>query len=138
MGMSDKLVSKPTSADFTERLNPLLGPGEELMAHCQVIPGEGSGGGPGSIAASFSREGDVLVLSVSNVYLSFWDFGMLGDEQPSLTSQLPRQYVASFADSGEGAQGGLPVARMAFTDGSFVDWLLMSEPGPGFFTDSGF
>jgi len=137
MGMSSKLASKPTPADFTERLNPLLGPGEDLMAHCQVIPSARAHGGAGSIAASFSREGDVLVLSVSNVYLSFWDFGMLGDEQPSLTSQLPRQYVESFTDTGERAQGGLPVARMAFTDGSFVDWLLMSEPGPEFFVAAG-
>ena len=62
---------------------------------------------------------------------------MLGDEQPSLTSQLPRHYVASFADTGEPAQGGLPVARMVFTDGSSADWLMMSEPGPQFFVAAG-
>ncbi|GIG66527.1 hypothetical protein [Phytomonospora endophytica] len=133
MDVFDKIAGKAALAapDFTKRLTRLLA-GERLLAHCRVVPGVRQGG-EGSIAAAFSRDGDPLVLSVSDLYLTFWDFGATGEEEPSMTSQLPRRYVASFAGTGE--RDGDPVARMAFTDGSFLDWRLMT--GPGFLTDAG-
>lgn len=118
-----------TTTDFTDRLTRLLGPGETLLAHCLLVrDGEPVPAG-GAIAASFARFDAPLVLGVTNVYLSFWDFGPTGEEQPALRSQLPREYVASFADTGENA-------LMGFTDGSFVTWRLTG--GPGFFTEAGF
>ncbi|HEY1179422.1 MAG TPA: hypothetical protein VGF17_24970 [Phytomonospora sp.] len=125
-------MAQPTAAppDFTDRLTRLLGPGETLLAHCRVVPGASGGERRGSIAAAFARADAPLVLSVSDVYLSLWDFGTTGTEQPALASQLPRQYVASF--TGEDAS----VARMAFTDGSSVDWRLGC--GPEFLIAAGF
>lgn len=136
MGLSDKLVSQPTP-DLSERLARLLGPGETPLAHCRVgREAAPAAFGTGAIAASFTRAADPLVLSVSDVYLTFWDLGATGDEQPALACQLPREYVASFELTGEHAPG-VPVARMAFTDGSAVDWRLIDRTGREFFAAAG-
>lgn len=157
-----KSMFVPAQPDFAEELAKVLQPGETLLAHCRTIPSayerEGSGGsltaralapvvdgainavsgsrhvggGEGSIAEGLSRSADIMVLALSDARLSWWDFGMFGTDAPTLTQQLPRAYVASIADTGKRAQGGVPVARLTFADGSFFDYRLMSKPGPEF------
>lgn len=91
------------------------------------------GGEPGTIAHTLPREGVMHVLAFTTAGLSLWDFGMVGSEGPGTFVQfIARDKVAGVEDTGQRAQGGVPVARVAFVDGSFFDYRLFSKPGQEF------
>jgi len=91
------------------------------------------GGEEGTRAHSLPREGSLKVLALTTAGLSLWDFGPYGADAPGeLELRIPRAEVASIADTGERAQGGVPVARVTFADGSFFDYRLMNKPGAEF------
>src|SRR5690606_9778901 len=91
------------------------------------------GGDAGSIAARLPREADPLALVISERSLSLWNLGMMGTSlPPEHVATIPRAEIASFADTGKKAQGGVPVARIEFSDGSFFDYRLISKPGDDF------
>lgn len=93
------------------------------------------GGEEGTRAHTLSRDGAMKVLAFTTSGLSLWDFGAMGTGTPGdLEMTIPRNEIASFEDTGERAQGGVPVARVTFTDGSFFDYRLMSKPGDDFWS----
>ncbi len=72
---------------------------------------------------------------ISEQSLSMWDLGMTGNQLPAEhLVTIPRAQVASIVDTGKTAQGGVPVARLTFADGSFADQRLISKPGPEFWS----
>lgn len=91
------------------------------------------GGDEGSRARSLPTAAGPYTLVVSEQALSFWDLGLTGNQLPAEhVVSVPRAEVASFVDTGKTAQGGVPVARITFTDGSFADQRLVGKPGPDF------
>lgn len=93
----------------------MLPDGDRVLVHCQVIPsGFRRGGGGDGVDGRLVN----LVTSAGN---------QLRAEH---LVTVPRTQVASIVDTGTTAQGGVPVARIAFADGSFADQRLISKPGP--------
>lgn len=91
------------------------------------------GGADGTIATRLPREADPHMLVITERSMSLWDLGMMGNSLPAEhVATIPREAIASFSDTGQKAQGGVPVARVEFTDGSFFDYRLMSKPGDEF------
>lgn len=91
------------------------------------------GGADNGIARTLPRDGSLCVIAFSDQAFTIWDFGMYGiDPSPDLLVSVPRSDVRSLVDTGTTAQGGVPVARLTFTDGSFFDYRLVSKPGPEF------
>ncbi|MFI5428047.1 hypothetical protein [Aeromicrobium sp. UC242_57] len=91
------------------------------------------GGDEGSIAQGLPRESDLRVLVISEAAISLWDFGYTGTQLPAEhVVTVARKDVASFVDTGTKAQGGVPVARITFTDGSFFDYRLVNKPDTDF------
>jgi len=91
------------------------------------------GGEAGSIAQGLPREGELAVAAFTRTGLSLWNFGTYGSEvEGKHVLTIPRADVASVEDTGQRAQGGVPVARVTFADGSFFDYRLISKPGDEF------
>ncbi len=68
---------------------------------------------------------------ISEQSLSMWDLGLTGNQLPAEhIVTIPRAQVASIVDTGKTEQGGVPVARLTFADGSFADQRLISKPAP--------
>ncbi|WP_025158288.1 hypothetical protein [Leifsonia aquatica] len=92
------------------------------------------GGGDGSTAQQLSRDSDLLVLSLGEDALTWWDFGMAGNSvPPALKQRLARREVVAIEDTGKKAQGGVAVARFTFVDGSWADYRVM-QPSESFWT----
>ncbi len=90
-------------------------------------------GEPGTLAHTLPRDGSLSVLAFTRSGLSLWNFGPFGADSPGqLILSIERERIAAVEDTGQRAQGGVPVARVAFTDGSFFDYRLMSKPGQDF------
>jgi len=91
------------------------------------------GGAEDSIAQSLPRSADLHVLVLSDQGLSLWDFGMMvNSTPPDHIVSIPRASVESITDTGQKAQGGVTVARVTFTDGSFFDYRIMAKPDTEF------
>jgi len=91
------------------------------------------GGDADGIARTLPRTADLHVLVLADDGLSLWDFGMTGTSTPpDHVASVPRADVASIADTGKKAQGGVTVARVTFTDGSFFDYRVMERPDTAF------
>ncbi|MFJ9313537.1 hypothetical protein ACIRN4_05035 [Pimelobacter simplex] len=91
------------------------------------------GGDDGTVARDLPRAADLHVLVLSDRGLSLWDFGMTGTSTPpDHVASVPRASVASITDTGKKAQGGVAVARVSFTDGSFFDYRIMEKPDTAF------
>lgn len=147
--------------DVASEIGRLLPDGDRVLVHCQVIPsgfkhGGGGvdgrllnlvtsavetavsrsqhiGGEEGSTARSLPNEAGPYHLAISEQNLSMWDLGITGNQLPAEhLGTVPRSHVASIVDTGKTAQGGVPVARLTFADGSFTDQRLMSKRGPEF------
>jgi hypothetical protein len=89
------------------------------------------GGDEGSIARTLPREGGPYVLALSTQALTLWDFGMALRTVPGdRLVTVPRAQVTSVEDTGTTAQGGVPVARITFADGSYFDYRLVEKPSP--------
>ncbi|UAJ77856.1 hypothetical protein IT072_11140 [Leifsonia sp. ZF2019] len=92
------------------------------------------GGVEGSTAHQLSRASDVMVLSLGEDALTWWDFGMTANSvPPELTQRVDRTQVASIVDTGTKAQGGVPVVRFTFADGSWADYRVM-QPSETFWS----
>ncbi|MBM7517439.1 hypothetical protein [Nocardioides nitrophenolicus] len=91
------------------------------------------GGDDDGIARSLPRTADLHVLVLAEQGLSLWDFGMMANSTPpDPVASVPREAIASIADTGKKAQGGVTVARVSFTDGSFFDYRIMAKPDTEF------
>ncbi|MFC5678291.1 hypothetical protein [Aeromicrobium endophyticum] len=91
------------------------------------------GGGEGSIAHGLSRAADLRVFVIGTSSVSWWDFGYNGSQLPPEHGHIiARSDVVSFVDTGQTAQGGVPVARITFADDSFFDYRLMDKPDTDF------
>ena len=94
-----------------------------------------TGGEEGSTARTLPNEAGPYLMVISEQSLSMWDLGMTGNQLPAEhLVTIPRAQVASIVDTGKTAQGGVPVARLTFADGSFADQRLISKPGPEFWS----
>lgn len=112
--------------------NKLLGKAVEA-ASTAVSGARHVGGDDGTVAHGLPRAADLHVLVLSDRGLSLWDFGMTGTSTPpDPVASVPRASVASIADTGKKAQGGVTVARISFTDGSFFDYRIMERPDTAF------
>lgn len=97
-----------------------------------------TGGEEGSTARTLPNEAGPSLMVISEQSLSMWDLGMTGNRLPAEhLVTIPRAQVASIVDTGKTAQGGVPVARLTFADGSFADQRLISKPGPEFCSVAG-
>ena len=103
------------------------------MAADAVSKNRHMGGEEGTRAHSLPRDSALKVLALTTTGLSLWSFGPYGADTPGrFELSVPRAEVASVTDTGERAQGGVPVARVTFADGSFFDYRLMNKPGDEF------
>lgn len=94
-----------------------------------------TGGEEGSTARTLPNEAGPSLMVISEQSLSMWDLGLTGNQLPAEhLVTIPRAQVASIVDTGKTAQGGVPVARLTFADGSFADQRLISKPGPEFWS----
>lgn len=89
------------------------------------------GGAEGTIARSLPNTTDILVLALAEKTISLWSFGPSGRKtDPDLVARIPREQVASIADTGKRtARGHL---RLSFTDGSFFDEQTLKTPSDEF------
>ena len=89
------------------------------------------GGDEGSIARALPNTTDILVLALAEKTISLWSFGPSGRRtDPDLVARIPREQVASIADTGRRAARGH--VRLSFTDGSFFDEQTLKEPSDEF------
>lgn len=93
------------------------------------------GGDEGSAARRLPQQAGPHVLVLGSQSLTVWDLGLTMNQTPAeLLASVPRTEVAAFHDTGTTAQGGVPVARVSFRDGSFFDYRLVNKPGDEFWS----
>ncbi|MFC5678892.1 hypothetical protein [Aeromicrobium endophyticum] len=91
------------------------------------------GGDDGTIARSLPNTTDILVLALAEKSISLWSFGPTGRRtDPDLVARIPREQVASIADTGKRTVRGH--VRLSFTDGSFFDEQTLKAPSQEFWT----
>jgi hypothetical protein len=89
------------------------------------------GGDDGTIARSLPNTTDILVLALAEKAISLWSFGPSGRKtEPDLVARIPRDQVASIADTGKRTVRGH--IRLSFTDGSFFDEQTLKAPSDEF------
>lgn len=89
------------------------------------------GGDEGSISRSLPNTTDILVLALAETSVSLWSFGPSGRKtEPDLVARIPREQVASVADTGKRTARGH--VRLSFTDGSFFDEQTLKAPSDEF------
>lgn len=99
----------------------------------KVVKDRHVGGAEGSIGQSMPRSTDPVMLAVAEHSVSVWQFG-LGSRatSPDLVVRVPREQVASIADTGKrGARGHV---RLTFTDESFFDYQTLTAPSAQFWS----
>lgn len=105
------------------------------MAETAISSARHIGGDDAAIARRLPQDSGPYVLVISEHALSLWDLGLTGNQLPAeQLVTVPRTEISSLADTGKKAQGGVPVARLTFTDASFFDYRLISKPGPDFWS----
>lgn len=88
-------------------------------------------GEEGSIARSISRSTDPVMLTLAEHSLTVWQFGLgAKSTNPDLVLRVPREQVASVADTGKRTARGH--IRISFTDGSFFDYQTLTAPSDQF------
>ncbi|WP_263119611.1 hypothetical protein [Cellulomonas sp. RIT-PI-Y] len=93
------------------------------------------GGGTDAVARRLPQEAGPHVLVLGTLALTVWDLGLTMNQTPAeLLATVPRAQVDTILDTGATAQGGVPVARLTFTDGSFFDYRLVQKPGDEFWS----
>lgn len=99
--------------DVASEIGRLLPDGDRVLVHSQVVPsGFTRGGGVGV-------DGRLMNLVTSAVETAVSRSQHTGGEEGSTARTLPNE-------------GGVPVARLTFVDGSFADQRLIGKPGPEF------
>ena len=94
------------------------------------------GGGEGTIARSLPNTTDILVLALAEKTVSLWSFGPSGRKtEPDLVARIPRDQVASIADTGKRTARGH--VRLSFTDASFFDEQTLKQPTEEFWQAAG-
>lgn len=149
--------------DVASAIGRLLPAGDRVLVHSQVVPSgftrggvgvdgrlmnlvtsavetavsrsQHTGGEEGSTARTLPNEAGPSLMVISEQSLSMWDLGLTGNQLPAEhLVTIPRAQVASIVDTRKTAQGGVPVARLTFADGSFADQRLISKQGPEFWS----
>jgi hypothetical protein len=93
------------------------------------------GGGEDGVAHRLPLADGPHVLVLGARSMTVWDLGLTMNHTPGeLLATVPREQVASIVDTGKKAQGGVPVVRMTFADGSFFDYRLVQKPGEEFWS----
>ncbi|WP_144803229.1 hypothetical protein [Curtobacterium sp. BH-2-1-1] len=102
--------------DVASEIGRLLPDGDRALVHSQVVPSGVKRGGGG-----VGVDGRLMNLVTSAVETAVSRSQHIGGEEGSTARTLPNE-------------GGVPVARLTFADGSFADQRLISKPGPEFWS----
>ncbi len=118
MGLMDKYKALFTgpAIDVASEIGRLLPDGDRVLVHSQVVPSGFKRGGGG-----VGVDGRLMNLVTSAVETAVSRSQHTGGEEGSTARTLPNE-------------GGVPVARLTFADGSFADQRLISKPGPEFWS----
>jgi hypothetical protein len=158
MGLLKKLADRAAAKapDFAGEIGKCLPEGEQVIAVGQGMPeaygGEVGGkritgyainkvaqklsenkhvaGGADSCAQAIPRDLQGMhYVTITNLNVSFWDFGMAGDQiPPRLVVSFPRSSVAGIVPTGKESHG-MRQTRISFVDESFVDFKIYDLGG---------